>query len=208
MTQGAAPLSSLSGGLCRYICPLNMAAKIPEEPDTLNQQGESRDVQTVKTLLWLGDFAPNCSPPAKAALMRYLRTTVGSPRYLELVKHFGLRELAPELTDLALAQPEEAVGVQAAQLLIDFDRVELLAEAVHGNNVPKSIAALTVRGHVGGWRCNEILLPIITPTRAAATGSKCCCHLARSQPRTALMVSSGRKIQNNQTVVGRAARSR
>ncbi len=120
-----------------------------------------RDKMVVETVLRLKDFDLESSPPAKAALMRYLKAQPGSEQYFQLVKRFQLTDLTADLLELAFAHAEETVGAQAAEALFQFQQESSLLEAASGLDVDRATAAVKLIGYAGGARAIELLMPLI-----------------------------------------------
>jgi putative heme-binding domain-containing protein len=116
-------------------------------------------------------------PGPKAALLRYLSTEKGTPRYLELVEKFSLRETKDELLRLAIEDGDGTLGVKAAGLLVKFDERELLAKAIAGPDSAKSARLISTLGLVADAKTNDLFSPLVTDAqqplaiRAAAVGA-------------------------------------
>ncbi|MCH8043466.1 MAG: c-type cytochrome [Planctomycetes bacterium] len=140
----------------------------------VDEAQQAQDTTIVETVLRLEGFDLNSSPKAKAAVLRHLQTQRGTPRYLELVERFELRETADELLKLAIEKPADTVGVGAARLLLKFKQTKALKKAIDGKDQTAAVAIVTALGHVGGKEAQTLILPLVTaaerglPIRSAA----------------------------------------
>ncbi|MCH8922586.1 MAG: hypothetical protein IIA67_05500, partial [Planctomycetes bacterium] len=119
-----------------------------EAAEAVDEAQQARDATIVETVLRIEGFDLNSSPKAKAAVLRYLQTQRGSPRYLELVERFELRETAGELLKLAIEKPADTAGVSAARLLLKFEQTKLLTKAIDADDQTTAVAIVTALGHV------------------------------------------------------------
>jgi putative heme-binding domain-containing protein len=137
----------------------------------------AKDALIVRTLLRLPGSDLSDKPGPKAALLRYLKTEQGTPRYLELVEKFSLRETKDELLRLAIEQGDGTLGVKAAGLLIKFNERELLTKAIGDPDPAKGARLVSTLGLVADAKTNDLLSPLITAAekplavRAAAVGA-------------------------------------
>ena len=140
----------------------------------VDEAQRAQDATIVETVLRIEGFDLNSSSKAKAAVLRYLRTQRGTPRYLELVERFELRETAGELLKLAIEKPADTVGVGAARLLLKFEQTKLFKKVIDGKDQTAAIAVVTALGHVGNNDSMALVLPLVTaadrglPIRSAA----------------------------------------
>ncbi|MBT4693392.1 MAG: c-type cytochrome [Planctomycetaceae bacterium] len=119
-------------------------------PNVASQDSPSKDKLIVETLLRLKRYDVSANDKWKAAIGRHLETIEGTPRYLELVKTFGIREAIPELLELTISLPTDTMGVNAASMLLDFKQSVLLKKVIHGEDNARALAvaqALSLGGH-------------------------------------------------------------
>jgi putative heme-binding domain-containing protein len=127
---------------------------------------QAQDAIVVETVLRLEGFNLDSSTKAKAAILRYLEHNVGSDQFFELLRRFPLPQARPWLFDLAIAQPTETPGVEAARLLFTQAPEALIgvartAEAQRAENL---LIALGLAGEAG---VVELLLPLSTDVQLA-----------------------------------------
>ena len=137
----------------------------------------AKDALIVRTLLRLPNTDLSDKPGPKAALLRYLSTEKGTPRYLELVEKFSLRETKDELLRLAIEDADGTLGVKAAGLLVKFDERKLLAKAIADPDTAKAARLIGTLGLAADAKTNDLLTPLATDPqqplaiRAAAVGA-------------------------------------
>lgn len=90
-----------------------------------------------------GDVASN--PQYKVALDRVLTAQKGTSNYVRLVDTMNLKDRYPDLLELAIANPEQQLGVEAATVLLRKEQWELLGKSIAGD-APRALATVTVLG--------------------------------------------------------------
>lgn len=125
----------------------------------------AKDASIVEVLLRLENFNLDSSPPAKEALLRYLKANRGSDRYFELVDKFALREEAEHLATIAIEQPTETAGVSAAKLLEKLGQFALIEKKAAADDEKSAVAAVTVAGYVGSKPAMEWLASLLPQTK-------------------------------------------
>lgn len=128
-----------------------------DEPPALNP----KDKLIVETVLRLKDFDIESSPPAKAAMLRYLRAQPGTDQFFELIDRFKLVDIDHELAEFALAHSTETGGVRAADLLFKLKREQPLSDAMAADDSVRAAAAVTLIGHAGGSKTSTLLSPLV-----------------------------------------------
>jgi putative heme-binding domain-containing protein len=125
-------------------------AVLVASPNLASQDSPSKDKLIVETLLRLERYDVSADDKWKAAISRHLETIERTPRYLELVKTFGMREAIPELLELTISLPTDTMGVNAVSMLLDFKQSVLLKKVIHGEDNARAFAvaqALSLGGH-------------------------------------------------------------
>lgn len=128
----------------------------------VSQESPSKDKLVVETLLRLKRYDVSGNEKWRAAVNRHLRTIKGTPRYLDLVKAFGVTDAIPDLLELAISSHAETIGVNAASVLLDFKQSALLLNEINGEDSTRALAivgALSLSAHPAGF---AILKPIVT----------------------------------------------
>src|SRR5690606_10289402 len=83
---------------------------------------DPKDKLVVETVLRLTSFNLESSPPAKAAVLRFLRARLGTPQSFELIERFKPAEIGPDLTTFGLQHADESAGVRAMELLFAMEQ--------------------------------------------------------------------------------------
>lgn len=146
-------------------CWVSFCSHADAEPDPVQA---AKDARIVETLLRLPGVDVNANDKLKSAVLRYLETKKETPRYLELVKRFKLRDASGELLRLAVTQSDSTLGVDAATLLLEFDLGETLNKTIAGPDEKAAVNAVKVLGLVGSEGSNELLRPLIDGSQRRA----------------------------------------
>lgn len=89
---------------------------------------------------------------AVAALNKLLDRVAGTSQFVDLVSRFGMSDRYPALLDLAVAHPEEQLGVDAISALLSIGQQKLVAQALNSSDEKVAMAAvrvIEVSGHGG-----------------------------------------------------------
>jgi putative heme-binding domain-containing protein len=133
-----------------------------DEPTTLSP----KDKLIVETILRLKEFDIESSAPAKAAVLRYLKTQPGTDQYFELIGRFKPVEIAESLADFSLEHAAETAGVRGAELLFAMNQEQALQAFIEQADDAKAVAAVSLIGHAGGKQILPMLLPLLTSPQA------------------------------------------
>lgn len=136
---------------------------LAEDPPALSP----KDKLVVETVLRLKSFDIESSPPAKAAILRYLQARPGTDQYFELINRFKPVEFADELAKYCLEHADETGGVRGAELLFAMQQEKILQEVIDGDDEFQGIAAVKLIGHAGEAKMVTMLLPLITSRQTA-----------------------------------------
>ncbi len=101
------------------------------------------------------------SPIAKQTLMEVLQALSGKVDYLDLVRRYELQSEIANLLTLAIAKPNEPVGVDAARLLLELKGTAALNQVLNGSDSNQIMSLLTALGSVGNTASVGILENII-----------------------------------------------
>ena len=149
----AAAECSMSGLLssCLAFCLVvaNLAAETidPERVTTI-----------IEALTRLGPEKVEANPKLKEALGQVLEATRGTPRFVELVRDFHIKNQAPALLELAVANPDNSTGVEAIRLILASRNSKLLTMSLAGTNAVKVAEAL---GNTADKQIVALLEPIV-----------------------------------------------
>jgi len=127
----------------------------------------AKDAIVVRALMRLPGVDLSVKPEAKAALLRHLETVKGSEQYLDLVEKFKLRDAKDELLRLLIERGDSTLGVRAAGLLVKFDELKLLQEAIADPDRAKATKFLNVLGLLADAKTNDWIAPLVTDTNLA-----------------------------------------
>ena len=151
-----------------YVVCVAVVISLMNTPNRLvSQESPAKDKLIVETLLRLNRYDVTGNDKWKAAIDRHLTTIMGTPRYLELVKTFGVRDSIPELLKIAISSHSETIGVDAASLLLDFKQLALLRKEMYGADSVRALAiakAISLGGHPERY---VVLKPFVTNVKAS-----------------------------------------
>ena len=105
---------------------------------------------------------------AVAALNKLLDRLSGTSQYISLIAKFDMADRYSDLVDLAIAHPEEQLGVDAVNALISEKQWDLISQPLHGDDEKGALAmvkVLAVSGNGGGV---GPLLPIMQDEKKPA----------------------------------------
>ncbi len=148
-----------------------------------------KDKLIVETVLRLKNFKLESSPPAKAAVLRYLRARPGTDQSFDLIEQFKPVEIAPDLAALSLAHADETSGVRAAELLFAMDQQARLLAVAQGDDATEAIAAIGLIGRSGGAKAAKLLSPIMMSDNVAM------------DRRIAAITAAGRHLNGQQLIL-------
>jgi putative heme-binding domain-containing protein len=100
-------------------------------------------------------------PEVRAVLATTLDAARGTPRFVALASRYQARDRSDELVKLALKNPEESIGVDAARLAIGWGGVTPFRRAIDGLDADEAWRALTVLGRAGGRPVESMLESVI-----------------------------------------------
>ena len=125
----------------------------------------AKDALIVETLLRLDHVDLDAKPKTKAAVLRFLKANPGSEQFFQLIERFEIKDAGGMLLDLAVAKPNETVGVKATELLIKIDDQDRIAQTLVGEDAVRAAALATPLGNVGGKVALERLMPLVTDAK-------------------------------------------
>jgi putative heme-binding domain-containing protein len=102
------------------------------------------------------------NPALKAAVLKVLESTKGTPQFVELVRDFKLHGQDRALLDFAIQHPQTAAGVDAARFLLANDSQDLLRAELSGTNAGPVVEVL---GNTGGKDTVPLLEPVLLNPR-------------------------------------------
>lgn len=144
-----------------FACLFVAVTALTAAGEEVEKRIDPKDKLTVETVLRLKSFNLESSPPAKAAVLRFLHARLGTTQSFDLIERFKPAEIGPELTSFAVQHAEETAGVRAAELLFAMDQQEKLFSIAQGDDVTQSRAAIGLIGRSGGAKAAALLIPIV-----------------------------------------------
>ncbi len=113
----------------------------------------------IEALTRLGPEKVEANPKLKEALGKVLEATKGTPRFVELVRDFHIKDQDPALLEIAVGNPNNSAGVEAARLILAGRNSKLLAASLAGTNAGQVAVAL---GNTADKQIVPLLEPIVS----------------------------------------------
>ncbi len=154
-----------------------------------------KDKMIVETVLRLKDFDLDSSKPARAAVLRYLRSQPGTDQYFELIKRFKPVGIAKDLAEFSLEHADETGGVRAASLLFAMKQEELLHAMVKSKDEEKAVSAVKLIGQAGGKQTLALLLPLLESSKSKKSSGD------PVAVQTAAVTALGRRVDGQQKLL-------
>lgn len=117
----------------------------------------------VEALSRLQGMDIEANPKLKAAVLRVLEKTRGTPNFVKLVQQFKLAGQNAGLLEVALLQPAGESGVAAVRMILASDDAALLPTTLASTNTAAATKLVEALGNSGEKQAVKLLLPIITP---------------------------------------------
>src|SRR5439155_6184753 len=155
IARPSAPVARRSS-ICWLVFSLVAAglAAEPLEPE--------RVTTVIEALTRLGPEKVEANPKLKEALGKVLEATKGTPRFVELVRDFHIKDQDPALLEIAVNNPDNSTGVEATRLILASRNSGLLTSSLAGTNAVKVSEAL---GNTG----DKAIVPLLEPIVADST---------------------------------------
>jgi len=99
-------------------------------------------------------------PAIKAAVLRVLEQTRGTPNFVKLVQHFKLTNQEPGLIEVAIKNSNDEAGVTAIRLAL-AGRMDAVREALRAANVTNAVRLVEVLGNAKERQTTALLEPIV-----------------------------------------------
>jgi len=166
----------------RYLRAFDFIAASPEKTKALMHLADLGQSQFVseEALGRLKDADLNTNPELKSILAKTLAASKGQPQFIALVRDFKIKGQEPELLNVALDHPDDALAGEALQLILaDPEGQKIIQDALAG---PKSDQVISLLGSSSKAHAVKALAKIVTssklpvPLRASAAKA-----LARTQ---------------------------
>ncbi len=143
---------------------------------------QAKDSLIVETLQRLNRYdLSTVKPETRAAVLRHLDTHKGTPRYVELIESFNIRDRDDELLRLVLDKSEDPLGGQSAQLLLKFGQWEAVKSAINHKDDAMAVMAINAFSATQDAKVAELITTLIPDqSRSVAVRSAAVRGLARS----------------------------
>jgi putative membrane-bound dehydrogenase-like protein len=109
----------------------------------------------------LGSFNIKSDAKALAALNSMLDRVKGTPQFVQLVTKFKLADRYPALLELAVANPDKQIGVDAVVALFAEKQWQLISGSLNNKDEKVALATVQVMALSGDGRAVGPLLPIV-----------------------------------------------
>ncbi len=116
----------------------------------------------------LTSFDLTNNPEQLATLNRILDTNAGSRQFVSLVDKFQIASRYPDLLAIALAKPNEQVGVEAGRALLARQQGALLETSLSSSDAPTAVAAATLLGNLADNAANKMLAVAVLDNAVSA----------------------------------------
>jgi hypothetical protein len=118
-------------------------------------------VTAVEALTRLQNVNLDEKPAIKAAVLRLLDRTRGTPDFLRLVQHFKLTNQTEGLIEVAIKNPNDESGVAAARLALADDDLRLMASALAATNIAEAVSLVQALGNAKDKKAVLLLEPLV-----------------------------------------------
>jgi putative heme-binding domain-containing protein len=142
------------------------------------------------------------NPTLKAAVMKIVDATRGTPQFVELVEQFAIAGENEGLLDVAVAHPDDEAGVTAMRLVLDSgDRAAIDSRLVTAKAESIVVACVRVLGNTRLPAVNEWLKPLVLsaaerdPVRRESVKA-----LAKNEPGARHLLALAREGQLDETL--------
>lgn len=165
----------------RYLRAFDFLPETPEKTQSLVQLaslGRQNEMVAAEAMQRLTKIDLGTNPELKNALTTMLASVRGTPRFVELVRDFKLKDQGDGLLEIAVKSPASPEGIEAAKMLLAS------ASAAIERNLkgPDALGLIEVLGNTADHRAVPIILPAVTDaTRELETRKQAVRSLARSQ---------------------------
>ena len=139
--------------ICWLACLLVLAGLAAEPLDP------ERVTTIIEALTRLGPEKVEANPKLKEALENVLDATKGTARFVELVRDFHIKDQDPALLEIAVGNPNNSTGVEAARLILAGRNSKLLAASLAGTSAVQVAEAL---GNTADKQFVPLLEPIVS----------------------------------------------
>jgi putative heme-binding domain-containing protein len=130
--------------------PASMRAEGPAAPP-------DRTAIAVEALTRLQGVDLEANPALKATLLRVLGNTRGTPQFVQLVKHFNLKDQNDGLLEVALKHAAAEEGIEAVRVLLASGGAPLIERTFLGSDTNAAVQLARALGNAGGKQSATLL---------------------------------------------------
>jgi putative heme-binding domain-containing protein len=157
MIQRALFRFAFSGGL--LMAAIFAAAGQPASGDM------DRKMIAIEALTRLKGTDLNTNPALKAAALKVLAWTRGTPDFVNIVSDFHIPGQNAGLLEVAISTPGEGSGVEAMRLIFASGDMGAIKEALHGTNLTMASRTAEALGNTRDKQIVPLLLPLVGDAR-------------------------------------------
>ena len=169
--------------LLTFICCTALISIIsPLAPGADSTEQTDRTTVAIEALSRLKGIDLEANPAVKTAVLKVLDQIRGTPQFVELVRDFKIKDQEPALLEIAIQNPNNAAGVDAAKLILEHKQDALFESSLNGTNVASTVNLAEVLGNAGENQIVPLLEPIVAdPKRDVALRKQAVRSLAKNQ---------------------------
>jgi len=169
--------------LLTFICCTALISIIsPCAPGADSTEQTEHTAVAIEALSRLKGIDLEANPAVKTAVLKVLDQIRGKPQFVELVRDFKIKDQDPALLEIAIQNPNNAAGVDAAKLILEHKQDALLESFLNGTNVASAVKLAEVLGNAGENQIVPLLEPIVAdPKRDVALRKQAVRSLAKNQ---------------------------
>ena len=166
----------------RFICATLVSVSSSLAPGADPHEQTERTAVAIEALSRLKGIDLEANPAVKTAVLKVLDQIRGKPQFVELVRDFKIKDQDPALLEIAIQNPNNAAGVDAAKLILEHKQGALFESSLNGTNVASAVKLAEVLGNAGENQIVPLLEPIVAdPKRDVALRKQAVRSLAKNQ---------------------------
>ena len=146
-------------GLSLFACHLLVWNTTALADDSGSPANSDRAAIAGEALSRLKGIDLDANPGVKAAVLKLLDRSRGTPQFVEIVRDFKIKDQDTALLEIATRNPSNSAGVEAMRLILNGPNVELLKQSLGGTNAANVTEAL---GNTGENKIVPLLSPVVT----------------------------------------------
>jgi putative heme-binding domain-containing protein len=165
---------------------VSVLAATPEEQSAINTR--------IEALTRLQNIHLDEKPNVKAAVLKVLEQTRGTPNFVKLVQHFKLTNQNAGLIEVAAADPASEIGVAAMRLVLASGDLSSVKSALSITNTVTQVALVQVLGNAKEKKVNPLLETLLNDEKQNPEVRRAAVRaLAQTQPGAATLLSAAKQ---------------